>query len=240
MRKIVPLLIIILLSYSCNHKPKEQVETQKDNIITAAEKRNQEIQDSLKHVNQDSLALVAWGDVKFGMTMRETLATENFKDGYKYPESSSISMNSDKAWQLGKVFGLNHLGSFWAHFQENELVKIHIESSYPETDQINKLVRDCDIFIKNFTEKYGKPTFKKEKVSITEFNPGEEIEYARFQIGDKSITLLLGEDSSIDYYYNIYIENNKFPKKKKIPTEKEKREKEKQRKEAKEIKENSF
>lgn len=50
-------------------------------IFTDAEIRNQEIQDSLQQARLDSLALIAWGDAKFGMSMKETLSTNAFKMG---------------------------------------------------------------------------------------------------------------------------------------------------------------
>ena len=72
-------------------------------------------------------------------------------------------------------------------------------------------------------------------------NSGEEFEYAKYQIGDKTITILLGEQNrEVKFYYKIYIENDKFPQKKHVQTEKEKKEEQRRMKEAKEIKENSF
>lgn len=57
-----------------------------------------------------------------------------------------------------------------------------------------------------------------------EFNSGEEFEYAKFQIGDKTITIVLGELSSeVKFYYHVYIDNSKFPPKQHVMTDKEKR-----------------
>ena len=72
MKKVLLLLLTILLTIGCNQKQKEQVVSQESNPqLTAVEIRNQEIQDSLKEAEKDSLALIAWGDVKFGMSMKE-------------------------------------------------------------------------------------------------------------------------------------------------------------------------
>ena len=127
MKKILLLLTTILLTIGCNQKQKEQVVSQESNPqLTAAEIRNQEIQDSLKKVRNDSLALIAWGD-------------------------------------------------------------------------------------------------------------------AKFQIGDKMIAIELGElRSDVRFYYHIYIDNSKFPKKKHVMTEKEKREEQKQKEETEKIRNNSF
>ena len=239
MRKVLLLLTTILLTISCNHKPKEQVEHPQTKTLTATEITNQEIQDSLKQVKTDSLALIAWGDVKFGMTMKKVLTTENFKGGRKY--SNSITMEYERERIFTSSIGVSNIARIQAEFKENELTRINIESYDLTANYIDDLVRDCNIFISNFTKKYGNPSYQKDKVNISEFNSGEEFEYAKYQIGDKTITILLGEQSrEVKFYYKIYIENEKFPKKKHVQTEKEKKEEQRRMKEAKEIKENSF
>ena len=240
MKKVSLLLLTILLTIGCNQKPKEQVVSQESNPqLTAAEIRNQEIQDSLKKVRNDSLALIAWGDVKFGMSMREALATEIFKGGNKYDDSTTMEFERKRNFK--KAFGLNNLASFWGEFKENELCRIYIQSNYLTANGINDLVSDCDIFIKKFTEKYGAPSYKNSKIDISEFNPEENFVYAKFQIGDKTITIALGElDSEVKFYYHVYIDNSKFPKKKHVMTEKEKREEQKQKEETEKIRNNSF
>ena len=239
MKKVLLLLPMMLITISCNHKQKEQTESPQTKTLTATEIRNQDIQDSLKQVKTDSLALIAWGDAKFGISMKETLATETFKGGDKH--SNRIIMEFNRKWTLKKSFGLDALTIIRADFQENELTRIYIESYDLTANRIDDLVRDCNIFISNFTKKYGNPSYQKDKVNISEFNSGEEFEYAKYQIGDKAITILLGELSTeVRFYYKIYIENDKFPKKKHVQTEKEKKEEQRRMKESKEIKENSF
>ncbi|MDR5578557.1 hypothetical protein NXY28_10140 [Bacteroides thetaiotaomicron] len=100
---------------------------------------------------------------------------------------------------------------------------------------------DCNIFAKEFTKKHGSPSFQKGKTNILDFTVGKEFTYAKFKMKDKNIVIKLGElyDGG-NYYYIIYIENDKFPKKKHVKTEKEKKEEQRRMKEAKEIKENSF
>ena len=71
MKNVSLLLLTMLLTFGCNQKTKEQVGATQESKpqLTSAEIRSQEIQDSLKKVKNDSLALIAWGDVKFGMSM---------------------------------------------------------------------------------------------------------------------------------------------------------------------------
>ena len=242
MKKVSLLLLTMLLTFGCNQKTKEQVGVTQESKpqLTAAEIRNLAIQDSLEQVKVDSLALIAWGDVKFGMSMKEVLATEAFKGGDKYPDSNRISMEINRQLNFSRAFGLR-LVTFWAEFKENELYRIYIDSYKPTANEINDLVMECDLFIKFFTEKYGAPSYKKNKVNISEFNSGEEFEYAKFQIGDKTITIVLGELSSeVRFYYHVYIDNDKFPKKKHVMTEKEIKEVRKQMEETEKIRNNSF
>ena len=221
MKNVSLLLLTMLLTIGCNQKTKEHGDFQESKPqLTSAEIRSQETQDSLKKVKNDSLALIAWGDVKFGMSMKEVLATETFKGGRKYDDS--ITMEFEREQNLKRAFGLNNLAVFWAEFKENELYRIYIKSYYLTADNIDDIVSECDLFIKYFTEKYGTLTYKKSRVSISDFNDGEEFEYVKLQIEDKTITIALGElRNQFKFYYSIYIDNNKFPKKKHVMTEKE-------------------
>ena len=150
-------------------------------------------------------------------------------------------MEFERKRNFKRAFGLNNLAIFWAKFEEGELYRIYIDSYNPTANDIDDLVMECDLFIKYFTEKYGTPSYKKGRINISEFNSGEEFEYAKFQIGDKTITIVLGELSSeVKFYYHVYIDNDKFPKKKHIQTEKEKREEQKRMEEAEKIRNNSF
>ena len=240
MKKVSLLLLTMLLTIGCNQKTKEQEDVQESKPqLTIAEKRNQEIQDSLNQIRTDSLSLIAWGDAKFGMSMKEVLATETFKGGRKYDDS--ITMEFERERNLKKAFGFNNLAAFWARFKENELYRIYIKSYYLTADNIDDIVRECDLFIRNFTEKYGVPSYKKNGVNISDFNDDEEFEYAKFQIGDKTITIALGElTNQFKLYYSIYIDNDKFPQKKHIMTEKEIKEVRKRMEETEKIRNNSF
>lgn len=237
MKKISLLLTTILLTIGCNQKQKEQISSQESKPrLTAAEIRNQEIQDSLEQVKVDSLALIAWGDVKFGMNMKEVLATEIFKGGKR--DGNYISMNTDKIIKYKKILGLNDFG-LWAEFEDNELYRIYTISSYRTFNDIDKLYDDCDIYIRQFTEKYGTPIYKKDEITLSDFN-SEEFVYTKFQIKNKTITIVLGELEQIGLYYKIFIDNDKFPKKKHAMTEKEIKQVRKQMEETEKIRNNSF
>lgn len=242
MKQTTFIFVAILLITSCNQKQKVQISTNDSDSIIAVEKRNQEIQDSLNQAKIDSLSLIAWGDTKFGMTKKEVLATEAFKNGYKATYSNTISMDMDITSKIKKIFKLNlFINDFTAFFQEDELTKIQIESYELTADEIKNLIADCDIFKKNFTAKYGNPSYECRRVDIRDFESGKVFTYARYRIGNKSITIKLGETSSrYEYYYIIYIENTQFPKKKHVMTDEEIKEVQKQMEETERIRNNSF
>ena len=119
------------------------------------------------------------------MTMKKVLTTENFKGGRKY--SNSITMEYERERIFTSSIGVSNIARIQAEFKENELTRINIESYDLTANYIDDLVRDCNIFISNFTKKYGNPSYQKDKVNISEFNSGEEFEYAKYQIGDLSL-----------------------------------------------------
>ena len=236
---LILIVLIILTAVSCNQKPQKQEEKSQPIPITEAEKRKIEIQDSLKQVEIDSLALIAWGDAKFGMSMKQTYATEAFNNGMKH--SDQIVMDFDRKRKFAAASGLESLYSIRSIFKENELIRIQIESYNLGANEIDKLLKDCNIFIDNFKEKYGEPSFIIDNVNVSDFDSTEERKYAEFNIGAKKITILLQKrPTDYKYCYLIYIDNEQFPKKKRTPTEKEIKETEKYFKELKEVKKNSF
>ena len=115
MRKVMLILPMMLITISCNHKQKEQTESPQTKTLTATEIRNQKIQDSLKQVKTDSLALIAWGDAKFGMTMKEVLATKSFKGGDKY--SNWILMGYERERIFTRSIRVNNIASIETEFK---------------------------------------------------------------------------------------------------------------------------
>ena len=240
------ILIIVIAYYGYNYKGKtEVIPQQASDSIILIDKREQEVQDSIEQVRIDSLSLIAWGEVKFGISMKKALSTEIFRNGHTYSDRETdlyrISMEYDKLMKLKKILGLNiPFELLDASFHKDELTDIHIKSYNANPNEIPKLVADCNTLIKNFKEKYKAPSYQRDYIHTSNFESGKEFTYAKFQIGSKSIIIKLGKVSHEDYYYIIYIANNQFPKKKHVQTEKEKQEEAKSMREAEEIKNNSF
>ncbi len=62
--------------------------------------------------------LNCWGDAKFGMSMKETLSTNAFKNGRKQHGVDEITMNFDQEFKFKKLFELNNLAGISAYYQE--------------------------------------------------------------------------------------------------------------------------
>ncbi len=222
---IVVVSFVTLSVTSCNYGAKKREQA-----------RQQEIADSLEAVaiaeaariekaRIDSLALCAWGDLKFGMSPKEVKATASFKNSDKYVKGtimhdgrrsrSSISLSYEARRQFEDNMNLNlSLWDFDACFRSDELTSILIKSYDYSASYINDIERDASIWARNFTAKCGSPTYQKSDVSILDFERGREFTYARWEIGDKTITISMGEDSyDSEFYYDVYIYHSGFPTK---------------------------
>ena len=77
MKHLIWGLLFVIFVSGCGNKQKRIEEQQRLDSIAKIEKA---VLDSIEEKRADSLALIAWGDAKFGMTMEEALKTNAFKD----------------------------------------------------------------------------------------------------------------------------------------------------------------
>ena len=206
--------------------------------IRLAQERAIFVADSLEKVRLDSLALIAWGDAKFGMSQKEVLATKTFKGSRLSGDRIYLPHNKrtmyEDAWNL--KIGICWI---WALFENNELTDIVIESSpCLYWDRLHShLIHDVDLLLSKFAEKNSLDfTPRRTKVSISDFKRESSFLYERLSIESKSIRAYLKEES---YHpsYSIWISNSDFPKKQ-VETQEEQLEK-KKKQEAKSFAEDS-
>ena len=239
MKKIILLALLGIGLFSCNQK---QVENKRK--MQEIERERLRV-DSIKAYNEklkiDSLALIAWGDSKFGMSPKEVLKTVAFKgaDGYNKGtrlhdgsmSRSYIAMPYEKRNIDGLEFDIQE---FHAHFKMDELYLITIKTYSKDANFINYMIRDANLLSSKFSEKYGEPVYKKSSVNIFDFENGRWFIYMKWEIGQKTITIYFAEEKySSSYFYEINIHNTLFPTKvdteeieakKKAAEEKEKKE----------------
>lgn len=237
MKKIIFLCICIPLFYGCDNRHIEKLKQAETDSIAKVEQTKKERSGKAR---ADSLELIAWGDLRFGMSMNEALQTISLKNGNM--ERNTISMNFDSRFALAQVFGLKELMDFEASFEGDELHFIKIRSAKVTASHIDDLVNDCKILSDNFKKKMGEPvTHINEKVNIFSFNEGEKFLYAQFGIGDKCVLIELGETySGCEYFYEVSINNWMYPQKKLRETSEEKVRREKEAEKRKQIIDNSF
>lgn len=236
MKYIYSFLSVLLLISCNNNQSKYQGQMLEDSIAHA---KQIEI-DKAKKMREDSLSVIAWGDLKFGISKEEALKTVSLKNGDV--DGDIISMDFETRFALERAFGLKELGQFDAIFNEDELSFIKIQSAKVSATHIDDLVDDCNIFVNNFEKKIGKPiTLIEEEVNVFSFNEGENFTFAEFSIGYKYIIISLGETySGSEYFYKIDIDNWQYPKKKHKETPEEMHKRGQEQKEREEIINNSF
>ena len=225
------MLCISLLFTSCNYSAKKKELIRQQAIADSLERVAAEEVARIEKARIDSLALIAWGDTRFGMSPTEVLTTTAFKNSEKYKKGrimsdgrrsrSYISMEYDdrRKFENNMDLALCFL-EFDACFRSDELTSIIVKSYDYSASYINDIERDARIWSSNFTKKYGEPFSKKSDVSILDFERGREFTYASWTIGDKYISISMGEVSSgSEYYYEVYIHHNGFPTKPDIEEE---------------------
>ena len=242
---------IVLVFCSCNGKQvdKEQ-KARQDSILKAQQDsiqkaRRDRIQKEI--AMQDSLALIAWGDTRFGMTKQEVMASKAFRGGDKEKvnttEWDSYAMPFDKRLEFERQNGLRELSKIVANFRENELYEVRLESLCESAVHLNDLTHDCYTLIEKFTKRYGAPNSLKKEVTISDLEDEREINLSDFSIGYNSfkhITVYLCRNYDYEYYYYVSIINFDFPKKKHVPTKEEIEASKKEWELQQEVKNNSF
>lgn len=214
MKKILFLAIIASLLMGCNTNKQRQKKQEYQDSIAKVEKREQEIKDSLEQIRIDSLALIAWGDAKFGMSQKEVLSTNAFKGSSVFSKETISMKFENKSIANNKMT----ICKFYAEFEMNELYRIDIKTCPETANYIDDLEIDAIQISNQFENRYGKPVYSlNEEISLSDFNEGDEFVYKKWEIGNKSIYILFGEVySGSEYYYRIAIVNSTFPLKKDI------------------------
>ncbi len=256
---------------SCNYAEKQQqyklemarrdsIEKVRRDSIAQKEKERE----LARIAHEDSLAIIAWGDAKFGMSKKEVLRTKAFAGAEYYSINSSnkyssyLSMTYEKEENLQKTLGLYCRPSIRLYFggnADNEAFCLYIDNGTfgEKWMYFSKLVDDMKKYIKEFTAKYGEPEEKYSFINdlhFTDLSEGKSKLIAKWIIGDKAgmngiknIKIYARSEtySATTYYkYSIEISNIAFPKHPKEKTQQEiQAEKEKERK-VKETIENAF
>ena len=147
MKNICYFLICILLLYSCGNGKKKAAEKQQAYYDSIA--KVMKLQEIEKNRVKDSLAVFAWGDAKFGISMSEALKTDAFK-GFKKDNYNN---------RITKSYGYDALfHEVIALFNHDKLYRVVLESDMISYEKYNTKVPEISEKYKTLiSEKYGCP-----------------------------------------------------------------------------------
>ena len=162
MKKLIFIFILVIF-YSCvGNKTLTPSQLHKqDSIRLASQKR---ISDAIRKRKESSK--VAFGEAKFGMSVREVRKTEAFKGGYS---------GEDYVWapiEKQKIGEYNY-DKIAAYFYNDSLAGVTIESIPETADYIDNSLLDKAVNLSNvITKKYGVPnTIYSNRPKIFDFSP---------------------------------------------------------------------
>lgn len=235
---LLTFVILTLVGCGDNAKQKalqESIAQAKKDSITAAK---------VEQTRLDSLANYAWGELKFGISVKEAKEHNELfgKTVFKGKEGITyIKIWLDNYDKYKEALGLsdNLNGELNAYFEEDQLYQISIEGRDYD-GHFNSILHDCDLYVKLIKKKYNvEPTYINKDIKSYKIEEGNPRSYASFSISDKRIAIWIGKLNH-KHYYAIDIYNNNYPiKPHKLSEEQRKKEKE-EKKEAKKIINNSL
>ncbi len=203
MKKQILLYVLFLIGFiSCtdNAKNKQLKEKHFQDSIKIETARI----DSLQKIKIDSLEDYAFGDAKFGMTIKELKKTDAFKGGFFCEFFVSPPLENERFGSMlfnvrGQVFN-------------DTLYRVNIESYYKTANYIDaELQVAVEILESKFSEKYGNPKISNPFPKIFDFKPGYAYVIYSWEIGDKKISITMDEkDSGSEYRTSCTISSEKY------------------------------
>lgn len=243
--------ISIIGLIACDSKPQQQ---------QYKVEKSKQYKDSIARINtevkkarisfEDSVAIYAWGDAKFGMTQKELLQTKAFNGAKKY--DYGFAMSGANEYAIQQSLHLFTLLSIWAYFDgeiKDELTKVEIKGS-ASWEHFNHLKSDLSKLLAKFKIKYGKPNnvyTDLETLNYTDLDKAKTMIIADWKLGSgksvngiKFIEIEMATCSETSYEYKITIHNSAFPKHPKNKTKKEINDENVRSHKTKDVIENSF
>ena len=148
MKHLIWGLLFVIFVSGCGNKQKRIEEQQRLDSIAKIEKA---VLDSIEEKRADSLALIAWGDAKFGMTMEEALKTNAFKDYSSNVSDTELGQKLSLSIEKLEIGNYNiDVLQFNVFFRNNELCDILIKSYPQPADHIDDLVNDALVIANQF------------------------------------------------------------------------------------------
>lgn len=151
--------------------------------------------DSLEEARIDSLALIAWGDLHFGMSLEEARKTKTFKNASRYYKDEY----SHKLFKLeGNDYRIDGFSTGSASFFNDKLYEIGFATQWKTASHNKQINKDSYIsenvykLRKLIEKKYGRPTSDFGIPSFFQLKPDRKVKVYGWLIGDKSICIDVG------------------------------------------------
>ena len=204
MKKLIPVLIIFIFCSCIRNKPLTPAELRKkDSINTVNQKR---ISDSI--TRRKELSKVAFGDAKFGMSLKEVMKKDGFRGGTSF-KGRGFFQGKDYAWAPYEklTIGDDFYIKIEAHFFNDSLSLVTIESYFQTANYIDNKLLDISKNLKDvIAAKYGTPnSIYTHLPRIYDFSPNETIWMYEWVIEEKIIRIGMREEGS-GSKYQVYAE----------------------------------
>lgn len=220
MKKILYYITLAAAVISCNFQtPKQRAlaeEIERQRIQDSIKQQN--LLDSIKMVKDDSLSLIVWGDLKFGMSKKEVRKSPLFNDANIYDDSYAMDMHKEYSFQ--SAMGLSKSPSIWVRFKGSpmQLYEMEINCGIYDWNELESLKRDISRYVSEFTRIYGEPYYaptKIEDLSWSYLTYHEDVTIAWWKVGTSTTKniIITAEYKSLYCGYEISITNDAFPKK---------------------------
>lgn len=242
--------ITLTMLTACDNKAKQQQPIETDITKQDSIARLKAEENKARSAFEDSVAIYAWGDAKFGMSKKEALQTKAFSGAQKYEYGLGMSYENEVAIQ--RSLHMYDFPSIWADFggeKNGELIDINIRESI-EWDHFDYLTSDMLKLMAVFESKYGKPKniyTDLSNLKYTDVDKAKIMIIADWRIGSgkgsngtKMIEVEMTTHSETSYEYKIIIRNPAFPKHVNQKTEKEIAVEKERAQKNKEVMDNSF
>lgn len=197
MKKLIFSIFILSIAIACTNNSNERA-------IELKIKQDSRTVDSIRRVDSirtvDSLSFLArdaWGDAKFGMTEKETLETDMFKNAYNgnYASDFKSLRTRTKIHNSGKSMNVE------AIFFRNRLYQIKLEDWYRTANYFDTDVTETvEILYDLIKTKYGKPKTNKGMPSFMRMRPNHYHTAYQWVIGNKTIEIRVDEEGKGSRY----------------------------------------
>ena len=169
--------------------------------------------DSLQNMRVDSLSKIAWGDVKFGMSLKEVLKTKTLNTA-NIDKNIKNKNNAFQTLRIDSKTNIDGISSITAHIFKNRLYSIILFSPIVSAIYYDTNIKETVNHLKELVEnKYGTPTDDLGFPDLLKNKPSKLITAYDWWIGDKYISIGVQEvKTGSEYWVICFISNVKETK----------------------------